>query len=532
MDVSHDQIVFHIELTSSPRDITVIPSDQLAVTLRDEERIQLLTTRKGLTKAEQMRTVGNCRGFKYDDRKLIVAFDGKVRPKIEILRLNGEVQCTFQLNELGSMTFTEPICKGFSPDSSWMYVTDLTKLCLFRLSRFGNVTGTFGRHRYMGLAVSAGGSVYACSMSSNSVFQSPDDLSEDEAVLNINDDIEATIALAISNVKKIIKLFLQYFLLTTVKDTLCLIHEYFVPSSGRGIAGTCGSRPCSPKQRCLPSNPPRCINIDISTIQCHVEGKWEEKTCVPKDCGQPTTENGIATLLDSSNTTYMALATVTCNEGYETNISHVRCQSDGTWSAGNCSKTNCGQPTTENGFAKLLDSSDTRYMALATVMCNGGYETNISHVTCQSDGTWSAGNCSIISCGSLPSIANGVATLSLPGSTLYLDTATLDCNFGFTATPATFKCLSSKSWEHSHCACMPPDNYTGSLDSTKNGYTCQRWDSQIPHHHTETNDSLYPDTSVSAANNYCRSIGRGYLWCFITYEYLRWDYCNEPTYIC
>jgi hypothetical protein len=126
MDVSHDQIVFHIKLTSSPRDITVIPSDQLAVTLRDEERIQLLTTRKGLTKAEQMRTVGNCRGFKYDDGKLIVAFDGKVRPKIEILRLNGEVQCTFQLNELGSMTFTEPICKGFSPDSSWMYVTDLT----------------------------------------------------------------------------------------------------------------------------------------------------------------------------------------------------------------------------------------------------------------------------------------------------------------------------------------------------------------------------------------------------------------------
>jgi uncharacterized membrane protein len=56
------------------------------------------------------------------------------------------------------------------------------------------------------------------------------------------------------------------------------------------------------------------------------------------DCGQPTTENGIATLLDSSNSTYMTLANVTCNEGYETNISHVECQSDATWSAGNCSK--------------------------------------------------------------------------------------------------------------------------------------------------------------------------------------------------
>jgi hypothetical protein len=85
----------------------------------------------------------------------------------------------------------------------------------------------------MGLAVSAGGSVYACSMSSNSVFQSPDDMSEDEVVLTTIDDIKAPIKLAISNVKKIIKLFLQYFLLTTVKDTLCLIHEYVVPSSGR-----------------------------------------------------------------------------------------------------------------------------------------------------------------------------------------------------------------------------------------------------------------------------------------------------------
>ncbi|XP_060578167.1 uncharacterized protein LOC132735248 [Ruditapes philippinarum] len=203
VDVSHDQIVSHIELTSSPRDITVIPPDQLAVTLRDEERIQLLSTRKGVTKAEQIRTAGNCRGIKYDDGKLIVAFDGKVRPKIEILRLNGEVLCTFQLNESGSI-FTEPKCIGLSPDSSWMYVTDLTKMCLFRLSRLGNVTGTFGRHRYMGLAVSAGGSVYACSKSSNSVFQLPDDLSEDEAVLTINDDIKAPIALAISNVKKML----------------------------------------------------------------------------------------------------------------------------------------------------------------------------------------------------------------------------------------------------------------------------------------------------------------------------------------
>ncbi|XP_060578153.1 uncharacterized protein LOC132735237 [Ruditapes philippinarum] len=204
VDVSHDKIVSHIELTSSPRDITVIPPDQLAVTLRDEERIQLLTTLKGLTKTEQIQTNGNCRGIKHDDGKLIVAFDSMVRPKIEILRLNGDVLCTFQLNESGSMIFSEPKCIGLSPDSSRMYVSDLSKMCIFNLSRLGNVNGTFGRHRYMGLAVSAGGSVYACSKSSNSVYQMQDDLSNDEAVLTIIDGIKAPIALAISNTRNVL----------------------------------------------------------------------------------------------------------------------------------------------------------------------------------------------------------------------------------------------------------------------------------------------------------------------------------------
>ncbi|XP_060578168.1 uncharacterized protein LOC132735249 [Ruditapes philippinarum] len=204
VDVSHDKIVSHIELTSSARDITVIPPDQLAVTLRDEERIQLLTTLKGLTKTEQIQTNGNCRGIKHDDGKLIVAFDGMVRPKIEILRLNGDVLCTFQLNESGSMIFSEPKCIGLSPDSSRMYVSDLSKMCIFNLSRLGNVNGTFGRHRYMGVAVSAGGSVYACSKSSNSVYQMQDDLSNDEAVLTIIDGIKAPIALAISNTRNML----------------------------------------------------------------------------------------------------------------------------------------------------------------------------------------------------------------------------------------------------------------------------------------------------------------------------------------
>ncbi|XP_060578154.1 CUB and sushi domain-containing protein 1-like [Ruditapes philippinarum] len=301
----------------------------------------------------------------------------------------------------------------------------------------------------------------------------------------------------------------------------------------QGIAGPCGSRPCSPNQRCLPSYPPRCINIGCGAVE--------------------SIDNGIIELAITGKDMFLDEAYVDCNIGYivenpvakclivdilskaecfYTDISTVQCHVEGKWEEKTCDPKDCGQPTTENGIATLLDSSNTTYMALATVKCNEGYETNISRVKCQSDGTWSAGNCSKISCGSLPGIANGVATLSLPGSTLYLDTATLECNYGFTATPATFKCLSSKSWEYSHCACMPPNSYAGSLGSTTSGKTCQRWDSQFPHSHKKTSAALYPDTSVSAANNYCRAVGETYLWCYTTDIFKRWDYCNKPTYVC
>ncbi|XP_045183564.2 uncharacterized protein LOC123542002 [Mercenaria mercenaria] len=204
VDVSYDRIVSEIKLSSSPRDVTFIPPDQLAVTFGDEERIQLLSTAKGLKKAEQIRTVGKCRGIKYDDGKLIVVYDTKTRAKIKILSLNGEVLCKFQSNGSGTVLVNEPKYIGLSPDHNHMYVTDISKMCILRLSRLGNVQGTFGRDRFIGVAVSAGGSVYACSKSGNTVYQLSDDLSKVQTVLTTDNGIKEPIALSVSNAKNML----------------------------------------------------------------------------------------------------------------------------------------------------------------------------------------------------------------------------------------------------------------------------------------------------------------------------------------
>jgi len=72
--------------------------------------------------------------------------------------------------------------------------------------------------------------------------------------------------------------------------------------------------------------------------------------------------------------------------------------------------------------------------------------------------------------------------------------------------------------------------YTGHTSVTESGKQCQAWASQSPHSHSYTQDSMYPDGSVTDASNYCRNPS-GYdegLWCYTTDPKTRWEKCNVP----
>ena len=65
-------------------------------------------------------------------------------------------------------------------------------------------------------------------------------------------------------------------------------------------------------------------------------------------------------------------------------------------------------------------------------------------------------------------------------------------------------------------------DYTGTIAVTKDGVTCQRWDSNTPHSHNYHVFDGY--------ENYCRNtLGIDAApWCYTTDLNDRWDYCDIP----
>ena len=66
-------------------------------------------------------------------------------------------------------------------------------------------------------------------------------------------------------------------------------------------------------------------------------------------------------------------------------------------------------------------------------------------------------------------------------------------------------------------------SYTGKMNVTNSGRTCQVWEASQPHEHSFTH---------VGEHNYCRqptgTIGTG-VWCYTTDPNLRWEYCPLPT---
>ncbi|GAB6022338.1 hypothetical protein CHUAL_006459 [Chamberlinius hualienensis] len=69
--------------------------------------------------------------------------------------------------------------------------------------------------------------------------------------------------------------------------------------------------------------------------------------------------------------------------------------------------------------------------------------------------------------------------------------------------------------------------YQGSVNLTKSGIPCQRWDSQDPHSHNRPPD-VFPE--IQNADNYCRNAGgeEPTPWCYTMDPQIRWQHCDIP----
>lgn len=84
-------------------------------------------------------------------------------------------------------------------------------------------------------------------------------------------------------------------------------------------------------------------------------------------------------------------------------------------------------------------------------------------------------------------------------------------------------------YDFSQCGTAPFQyEYRGTMNTTANGKTCQRWSAQTPHTHSRT-DANYPGTGLGN-HNYCRNPDgqSNGAWCYTTDAKVRWEYCDVP----
>ncbi|XP_053374890.1 deleted in malignant brain tumors 1 protein-like [Mercenaria mercenaria] len=148
-----------------------------------------------------------------------------------------------------------------------------------------------------------------------------------------------------------------------------------------------------------------------ASITCQSDETWSDiPTCEIIDCGKLEVANGTVNL--SSATTFGALVSVSCNEGYDLDGSNiVECTASGWNKSVSCILQDCGDPTPENG--KLLTTEGTKFGNKVEIDCSVGYELIGERiVTCQNGSKWSnASICRIKDCG-WPSPSNASVNLS------------------------------------------------------------------------------------------------------------------------
>ncbi|XP_052222289.1 complement receptor type 2-like isoform X1 [Dreissena polymorpha] len=189
--------------------------------------------------------------------------------------------------------------------------------------------------------------------------------------------------------------------------------------------------------------------------------------CIILDCGAtPAILNGAYTPLNTTNTTYVLQANVICDAGYESNISKIICQANAKWSTANCVAKDCGTiPKILNGVYFLLNKTTTSYGSQANVTCDAGYESNVRLIMCQANATWKTAICNPKDCGTITKILNGVYYLLNKTTTSYGSQANVTCDAGYESNVRLIMCQANATWETA--ICNPKD--CGTIPKILNG---------------------------------------------------------------
>ncbi|CAH2222352.1 Hypothetical predicted protein [Pelobates cultripes] len=208
------------------------------------------------------------------------------------------------------------------------------------------------------------------------------------------------------------------------------------------------------------------LNAEDAVAECLPSGHWSNGNnppqCVAVTCpdfSSMNTDHGRWRLIHKSQYQYGAELMLTCDPGYYYMGSRViRCQANGTWTMGNhlptCNIISCGElPTPANGNKIGML---TQYGATAIFACNSGYTLVGSRVReCMANGLWSgqAVKCLAGHCGTPDPIVNGV----INGQNYnYRDSVVYQCNAGFRLIGMSVRiCQQDHLWSGKSPICVP-----------------------------------------------------------------------------
>ncbi|XP_053391560.1 uncharacterized protein LOC128554320, partial [Mercenaria mercenaria] len=164
MDRQSKVVIEEKSFDSKPRDITVLPQDQIAVTMPECEEIYIMSTAGKLSVVCKIPDTGTCRGITYhQDHLYVVCWDPHC---VRILDIQYNVQNTISLNR---KVFDSPNSIVFNEDSRLIYINNYWTDNVASITLQGDVSAVYKNkdvRKPHGMLMLEDGSLLVCCMNS------------------------------------------------------------------------------------------------------------------------------------------------------------------------------------------------------------------------------------------------------------------------------------------------------------------------------------------------------------------------------
>lgn len=192
LDTIGHKISAELVLTSPPWDVTVLSSDQLAVTLPKERKIQFLDLNSsGMYEGRSIKVDGDCRGISHSKGRLVVTFDSP-KCNVEIMDVDGYVIKTISKTPDGHTMFKCPQNIAVTPDGNFIYITDRITCNVTKLAYDGRVIAIYDDRDLCspeGIVATSDGTVIVCNYKNNMLHLVSPSCKKIKIIRPLSDDV-------------------------------------------------------------------------------------------------------------------------------------------------------------------------------------------------------------------------------------------------------------------------------------------------------------------------------------------------------